>query len=165
MTVSGDADALDEVAARLAAQEKNKGVSIFHRRLVVDTAYHSHHMRSVADDYAARLGHVTSGLMTTEGAPVAFISSVTGAIKTADFDAAYWTANLVSPVRFSDAVQELVRTRLAASPDNKHVVFVEVGPHPALAGQFVRASQAWGWRHPRSHLNTHPRSSARPILS
>lgn len=145
VTISGDAEALDEVANRFADHEKSKGVGVFHRRLVVDTAYHSHHMQSVAGDYAARLGHVdvVDAPQTEDGQQVVFVSSVTGMTKISGFDGAYWTANLVSPVRFNDAVQELVRRRLAlASGQPQHAVFIEVGPHPALAGPVRQSIQS-----------------------
>ncbi|KUI71345.1 Lovastatin diketide synthase LovF [Cytospora mali] len=150
VTISGDADAVDEVATRLAAHEKNMGVRVFHKRLVVDTAYHSHHMRSVADDYAARLGHVdVADTPQTEDVQVAFVSSVTGTTKISSFDGAYWTANLVSPVRFSDAVQELVRKMPGQA---QHAVFVEVGPHPALAGPVRQSIQIIANEGPASSL-------------
>ncbi|KIA75969.1 polyketide synthase [Aspergillus ustus] len=133
VTVSGDADAVDEVAARLVAA--NQG--IFHRKLLVDTAYHSHHMRTVAEDYRSRLGK----LSTLGGNGVSLFSSVTGQLKTSGFDEAYWIGNLVSPVRFSDAVQTLAKLRHRSG---QHVFFVEVGPHSALSGPVRQSLQHEG---------------------
>lgn len=57
------------------------------------------------------------------------VSSVTGEATdpTFVFGPEYWKANLISPVRFSTAVTKLLDTHLDG-------VFVEVGPHSALAG-------------------------------
>ncbi|KAI5925744.1 polyketide synthase [Camillea tinctor] len=128
VTLSGDADAIDEVADRLAKED-----GIFYRRLFVDTAYHSHHMRAVADDYRGRLGNLNSENRDANSDDITFISSVSGTFKSSDFGTEHWTANLTSPVRFCDAVQALARHRAVNAP-GRHSFFVEVGPHSALAG-------------------------------
>lgn len=128
-TISGDADALDELSERFAAKDN----SIFRRRLVVDTAYHSHHMQAVAEDYRSRLSGLEFEGAADSHEEIAFISSVSGVNKQSGFDLDYWTTNLVSPVRFSDAVQALARYR-ASNASGRYSFFVEVGPHSALAG-------------------------------
>ncbi|KAK3942538.1 putative polyketide synthase protein [Diplogelasinospora grovesii] len=126
VTISGDADAVDEIAARLAVKDDG----IFRRRLLVDTAYHSHHMRAVADDYGNRLGVLGSEKNPdVDGNEVDFVSSVSGTRKSCGFGSEYWTTNLVSPVRFCDAIQSLT-----ASMPRRHTFFIEIGPHGALAG-------------------------------
>lgn len=140
VTISGDAVAMDEVAARL--EEKDAG--IFHRSLNVDTAYHSHHMEAVADIYLDRLRPLATERDTRAGDnSIVFISSVSGEIKTCDFGPAYWTSNLVSKVRFCDAVQTLARYRDLDGP-GRSIFFVEVGPHPALAGPVRQSISAAG---------------------
>ncbi|VUC20458.1 unnamed protein product [Clonostachys rosea] len=140
VTISGDALALDELSQAL----DDNGDGVFRRRLFVDTAYHSHHMQAVAENYRARLGtlcHMEPEEST--GARPRFVSSVTGAVKSGDFGAQYWIDNLVSPVRFRDAIQT-VATDLGfhrTSQRSPNVFFIEVGPHPALAGP-VRHSLA-----------------------
>lgn len=130
VTISGDADAIDEVDKRIEAADDGT----FHRKLLVQAAYHSHHMRAVGDDYRALLKTVT---FDKEAEPsqddVMFISSVRGEAKTSGFDAEYWVSNLVSPVLFLDAVQVLATTRHETQP-GVHRCFVEIGPHPALGG-------------------------------
>lgn len=126
VTLSGDAEAIDEVIERIVAADKG----IFQRKLLVDTAYHSHHMRAVAEDYAARLGSITVESPPPNW-PVVFTSSVTGVLKTSGFDASYWVTNLVSPVRFAEAVQAGAKYR--HRPD-QHTAFIEIGPHPSLSG-------------------------------
>ncbi|KAJ4414976.1 Type I Iterative PKS [Gnomoniopsis sp. IMI 355080] len=129
VTISGDADAIDEVASRLEAARSQNGATIFHRRLLVDTAYHSHHMRAIGGSYRsclAGMGHEKGDERTN----IAFFSSVSGGLKLLDFGAEYWVSNLVSPVRFSDALQQLARCHI----DGQDHVYVEIGPHSALAG-------------------------------
>ncbi|GAW26265.1 putative polyketide synthase [Rosellinia necatrix] len=126
VTLSGDAAAIDELTSRL----QNEG-SVHYRRLFLDTAYHSKHMDAVANDYLFRikdLEYAATGIRD-----ITFISSVSGEIKTSGFDSSYWVANLVSPVRFYDAIKALGRQSFAATPDS-HGVFIEIGPHPALSG-------------------------------
>ena len=128
VTISGDADAVNEVEAHITTL--NDGT--FHRKLPVDAAYHSHHMRAVADDYRRRLGILDiNNSVATKDEGVDFFSSVSGQPKTSGFDADYWITNFVSPVRFSDAVQALAKVRFQT---NRHVAFVEIGGHPALSG-------------------------------
>lgn len=128
VTVSGDADAVDELAVRLRA--RRDGTLL--RRLIVDMAYHSHHMRAVADDYKASLGKVQVDNALPESNDIVFISSVTGYQKSSCFDSEYWTTNLVSSVRFCDAIETLARNE-GTRTDRQSLVFIEIGPHPALA--------------------------------
>lgn len=58
-------------------------------------------------------------------------SSVTASKKASAADADYWTANMVSAVRFSEALQTLVTTE---SPD----ILIEIGPSGALAGPIAQ---------------------------
>lgn len=130
VTISGDAEAVDEISARIASHARD-GETIFQRHLLVDTAYHSYHMRSVADEYRKRIEALSLDGACVARTDVSFFSSVTGTSKTSGFDAEYWTLNLVSPVRFCDAVERLIDAEFGA----RHPLsFVEVGPHCALAG-------------------------------
>ena len=127
-TISGDNEALTEL------EELLKGDSIFYRRLVVDTAYHSHHMEAAAETYH----HSIAGLKeetTRINNHVKMFSSVSGSIKESGFDADYWVANLVGRVRFCDAIQALCRADQKSSRTSQpHRIFIEIGPHAALAG-------------------------------
>ncbi|ROW10486.1 hypothetical protein VMCG_02039 [Cytospora schulzeri] len=135
VTISGDAEAVDEIASRLAASNSHGDTTIFYRRLLVDTAYHSHHMLAVAEEYRSRLGELRLG--SNKHSPcidhteVTFISSVTGTLKASGFGPEYWIENLVSPVRFSDAIQMFASTHADTHQQN---IFLEIGPHSALAG-------------------------------
>ncbi|KAJ4385202.1 hypothetical protein N0V93_010263 [Gnomoniopsis smithogilvyi] len=128
VTVSGDAYAVEEVAERIAAAEDD----IFHRRLLVDTAYHSHHMRAVADEYRCRISEAACGTMLEDGeSEIAFISSVTGEPKKSDFGADYWVSNLTSTVNFGEALQALGQRHCRSEAKS---LFIEIGPHPSLSG-------------------------------
>lgn len=81
-TISGDAVAIDELKLILDACEE----SIFNRKLKVDTAYHSHHMAVVSNEYL----HSLTGLEAKEPRmDVKFFSSVTGEQKKTGFGPSY----------------------------------------------------------------------------
>ncbi|KAI9689893.1 MAG: Type I Iterative PKS [Bathelium mastoideum] len=128
VTVSGDETAVAELQGIL------NNMDVFNRRLKVDLAYHSHHMQIVANDYQRLLSAIKS---EPSKASVQFFSSVTGTEKNSDFGPSYWVDNLVSTVRFSDALDALCRTQQAKSIDREDMplhTFIEVGPHKTLSG-------------------------------
>lgn len=107
-TASGDRDAIEELKLIL---DKD---SVPNRILEVDVAYHSHHMKAVADYYRKLL----EGLQASsprEGAR--FYSSVTGERKITGFGAEYWVQNLISTVRFSDALLAYRRPDIDSEPE------------------------------------------------
>ena len=106
-TVSGDE------AAILQLKEILDTESIFARILAVDTAYHSHHVKSVAEKYLHNLDELEHDGSSPS---VRFISSVTGKEMTAGFGAEYWVDNLVSKVRFKDGLEEVCRKKSSISP-------------------------------------------------
>ncbi|KAI0428586.1 polyketide synthase [Xylaria sp. FL1042] len=129
VTVSGDRDAVMEVAARLDCS----GNTIFHRHLKVDTAYHSHHMEAVADEYRTRLESAAIGETTSGDRKITFISSVTGRAKSSQFGVEYWVENLVRPVRFFHSIKTL-SNRHGHTGRAGHITLIEIGPHHTLAG-------------------------------
>ncbi|EOD49628.1 putative polyketide synthase protein [Neofusicoccum parvum UCRNP2] len=122
VTLSGDADRLDAVVERVKAARPG----VFARRLRVEMAYHSHHMQEVGDLYESLL----EGLVAAADPRVPLFSSVSAKPITAGslLGPPYWRANLESPVLFHSAARALVK---AAPADG---LFIEVGPHSALAG-------------------------------
>lgn len=134
VTVSGDAEAIDEVIARIDYAEP----SIFKRKLRTDTAYHSHHMATVAKEYRARLGDLD--LSVARSPPpsdnverdVTFVSSVTGSRRSSGFDSEYWVDNLVSRVNFLEAIRAIAN--IQHENHGSDALFIEIGPHAALAG-------------------------------
>lgn len=125
VTISGDESAIDELQGVLNESD------IFCRKLKVETAYHSHHMETIANQYRDALSYMSVGRPQPGG--VRFYSSVTGKAKTSGFGADYWTENLVSKVRFSGALEALIRDSHSLSRCSNHIL-VEIGPHSALSG-------------------------------
>ncbi|KAI0964931.1 beta-ketoacyl synthase domain-containing protein [Xylaria arbuscula] len=138
-TISGDSEALEQLKWILDTE------SIFSRRLRVDTAYHSHHMQVVADDYLASLGDIQTG--STES-NVSFCSTVTGYSKRDGFTGDYWVRNLVSKVQFVSGLH-LVSRELANSLTGGNVQFtlLEIGPTGALAGPTKQTLAEIGFKH------------------
>ncbi|KAK7756046.1 Type I Iterative PKS [Diatrype stigma] len=127
VTISGDDAAISELSTLLTRDD------IFNRRLLVDTAYHSHHMKAAAAEYRASLGDIPQSEFPKTA--VKMFSSVTGSLKSSGFDGDYWTSNLVNKVRFCDALQALCRADYTSSRGvQPHRIFIEIGPHSALAG-------------------------------
>jgi NADPH:quinone reductase-like Zn-dependent oxidoreductase/SAM-dependent methyltransferase len=127
-TISGDESAIDEIKETLDCR------GVFNRKLKVDTAYHSHHMKKVSGEYLEAIKHIVAGVPRPG---IKFFSSVTATQKDSGFDAEYWIDNLVSKVRFSDGLQELCQSELTIPPHIIGVpanIFVEIGAHSALAG-------------------------------
>lgn len=141
-TLSGDVDALERVLARI--RENNKDTMA--RRLNVDMAYHSKHMAALAASYQQLLEASWAGRGTPPPGPsrVPMFSSVSDKRITAgeDLGPAYWVANLVSRVRFTDAVSRAIE---AQGPNvSKNSVFLEVGPHATLRGPLRQICAASG---------------------
>ena len=136
LTVSGDDHKVD------ALKELLDDAAVFARKLQVKNAYHSAHMKEVSDEYFSLLGSL-SGYHTEASDPVHMFSSVTGKrIDNTQLDAQYWVDNLVSPVRFADAVTQMCFSRVekgqASIQMNANTgsvfsdILVEIGPHAAL---------------------------------
>ncbi|KAK1908812.1 hypothetical protein P3342_009663 [Pyrenophora teres f. teres] len=128
VTISGDEDAIDELAAVLDDEKK------FNRRLKVDTAYHSSHMLPCFDPYVASLRKI--GITVLPGKEqCTWISSVYESRpinpSTDELADVYWAQNMTKPVLFSQAVQTAVTPVQGSEP---HAAVLEIGPHAALAG-------------------------------
>ncbi|KAE9977973.1 hypothetical protein EG327_007538 [Venturia inaequalis] len=122
-TISGDVDAVAKTIEKI----KSALPDTFARLLKVERAYHSFHMEAIAPIYFQSIERYTQSQLPR----IPFFSSVTGEkLDTADgLDAHYWTQNLVRPVLFSTALAKLVE-----EPGLTKTLFLEVGPHAALAG-------------------------------
>ncbi|KAH8659903.1 hypothetical protein BX600DRAFT_399805 [Xylariales sp. PMI_506] len=122
VTLSGDSIALNQAMDAI----KGKYEQAFMRKLQVEIAYHSAHMRAVGDRYRKL---ITEHVVLT--APtIPFYSSVRDGKVMQDpfeFGPRYWQDNLESPVLFHTAVKALLK-------DSPRMVHVEVGPHHALRG-------------------------------
>ncbi|PGH05127.1 hypothetical protein AJ79_06875 [Helicocarpus griseus UAMH5409] len=123
VTVSGDEAAIDEL------QQTVNEVGTFNRRLPVNVAYHSSHMRLVSGRYRSMMGKITPKPST-----ITFHSSVFGRqVSYSELDADYWVENFVSPVQFLEGMQNLLLGS-RSTPDRQINTLVEIGPHPALKG-------------------------------
>ncbi|KAF5551122.1 polyketide synthase [Fusarium phyllophilum] len=128
VTISGDIEPLQAVVAEV--KEAHPGIPA--TTLKVDKAYHSHHMLGAGDIYHAAL--VDSGVIG-KAPQIPFFSSVTGELlsgteKANQLGPKYWQTNLERPVLFRSAVSSII----TSSEPNHHQVFLELGPHSALAG-------------------------------
>ncbi|KAI9640547.1 hypothetical protein NHQ30_010845 [Ciborinia camelliae] len=138
VTVSGLSGHVDALQLILSA------AGIRWHRLKITIAYHSPQMNIIANSYRQAMGDIEKATKHKSRRPI-MISSVTGQRVTNDelCRAEYWVQNMVSPVKFSDAMSGLcIPARLdpVAKLDQSHLsstsvdVIIEVGPHSALRG-------------------------------
>lgn len=133
-TISGDSTGI-ELLEQVIRDEKP---DTFNRRLQVDVAYHSHHMNLVAKEYKDSLESLDQPKSVTG---VKFYSSLYGReIEGIECDAAYWVDNLTRPVRFSEALDSMIR--LATDEEASISMLAELGPHSALQGPIKQVLQA-----------------------
>ncbi|MFE7587588.1 SDR family NAD(P)-dependent oxidoreductase, partial [Streptomyces gardneri] len=123
VVVSGDGDAVAEIAAELERQGRKT------KQLTVSHAFHSPHMDGMLDAF----GEAASRL-TFDAPRITVVSTLTGRIAAGDDlrTAAYWTDQVRGTVRFADAVATLV--------DEGVTTFVELGPDgvlTALTGSLI----------------------------
>lgn len=136
LTISGDEvkiDALGEIASNR---------KLFARKLRVAKAYHSSHMVPLSDEYRSAMGTLSRNPQSVaQTSHIEVFSSVTGGLLDASEmgKPEYWTQNLVSPVKFSEALVALCTTnavkkqlKVGGGADLPVTHLVEVGPHGAL---------------------------------
>ncbi|CZT43607.1 related to polyketide synthase [Rhynchosporium secalis] len=121
VTISGDESAVLELEERLQKEP------VFARKLKIEIAYHSAHMRVIEKPYSEAISDIQ--ILEVPAGNTMF-SSVTGAsVQGEQLGPAYWVQNLVSPVQFSEAAQSLLRAKSV-----KADVLIEIGPHGVLKG-------------------------------
>ncbi|MCX4883657.1 type I polyketide synthase [Streptomyces sp. NBC_00847] len=114
--LAGDPAALAEVEKRVRERRAQWAT------VQKEYAFHSPYMLPFQADLERALAHLPAP--APAGPPV--LSTVTGGpAEPGAFDTGYWCANMVSPVRFADAVR-------AAAGDEAHTAVVEIGPHSVL---------------------------------
>ncbi|KAH9983756.1 hypothetical protein F4779DRAFT_624510 [Xylariaceae sp. FL0662B] len=133
LTLSGDEAAIDRVLQQISKDKPHT----FWRRLKVNKAYHSDHMKEVGAAYE----EVLQSFVISKDPAVPFFSSVSGEIigRSEMLGPAYWRSNLENPVLFVTAIRNL----LGVFPSDS--VLVEIGPHSALSAplrQILRLSRA-----------------------
>lgn len=125
VTMAGDEDAIAELEDVLYDEHK------FYRRLRVDKAYHSAHMRPCFDPYLESLRGLGIVPRSPSSSRCSWFSSVDGDRwddspgSSKRLEGLYWAENFTQPVLFSKAVGTALR---ACSP----YLALEIGPHPAL---------------------------------
>jgi thioester reductase-like protein len=126
ITLSGDAEALRAIARVLEPS------GAFCRPLQVEVPYHGPQMEPLKEPFLRSLAG-----MKSVHPPTALFSTVTGAdVNGTCLDGSYWWSNLREPVRFARAMQALLACGLNT--------FLEVGPHPVLAGSIRDCAAAAG---------------------
>lgn len=140
VTLSGDADGIDKLEDQLKAD------GCFARKLQVKTAYHSPHMRDLAEEYGNALKDIRP--ISDGKSTVTMFSSVTKEqVHAENMTVDYWVRNMVSPVEFSAAVSKLAGMEEAGKTRRRAVAvkwnaFLEIGPHEALKGPFHQTLQS-----------------------
>lgn len=115
ITLSGDTQPLQEIAARLTAED------VFNKFLTVNVPFHSHHMDPLKDELLSSLADLAPSKAT-----LSLYSTVTGQRAAGDdFTNSYWYDNVRKPVYFAPAVEAMLQ--------DGYNLFVELGPHPALS--------------------------------
>ncbi|CAG8947878.1 unnamed protein product [Penicillium salamii] len=127
VTISGDIHEVEQVMLEINSNRPEVMV----RRLKSDTAYHSHHMKSVGATYHSLIDPVLSERVDSLSHASKFFSTVTGDALSDhdDVGSKYWQTNLESPVLFRDAVSKAINGKKSGQ-----LLFLEVSPHSTLAG-------------------------------
>lgn len=132
VTLSGPSTSLAKLETSL-----KKYPDVFVRKLKVNVAYHSPHMKIIADEYLSCIKDIQT--LPTKSGPT-FFSSVTGThLDISKLDASYWVRNMVSPVEFVKVFESIFPKGSAVTRRRRRNkvdidTIVEVGPHNALQG-------------------------------
>ncbi|KAF2492668.1 hypothetical protein BU16DRAFT_620023 [Lophium mytilinum] len=135
MTLAGDAIAISTLKKQLDED------GVFARKLHVNVAYHSHHVKPFSEEYRQSLNGLEARDQHDETQPV-MISSVTGRpVDPSELvKVEYWVSNMESSVRFMDAVSQLVSSPCVSNGLNGQRStsevsdMLEIGPHAVLQG-------------------------------
>lgn len=136
VTETGDEECVDALKVRMDSKQN------FARKLQVNTAYHSQHMNLIASKYLSLIQNIVPiDCEPAEKKMPVMISSVTGLyVPRSDLSqSGYWVDNLVSKVRFSEAISQMWSY---SSQKNANINFtphialphhlIEIGPHSTL---------------------------------
>ncbi|QNE84165.1 amino acid adenylation domain-containing protein [Streptomyces rutgersensis] len=126
VTLAGDRDTLVRLAEELGAEQ------VFARLLTVQVPYHSPQMDRIKDELLASL----AGLAPRPAQVPVHLTGIEGPADGVALDAAYWWRNVRDRVAFRAAVDRLA--------DEGHRLFLEIGPHPALAHSIRECLEATG---------------------
>ncbi|KAK4168696.1 type I iterative polyketide synthase [Cladorrhinum sp. PSN259] len=133
VTLSGNKDAVLAIKAKLDHD------GIFNSLVRTDTAYHSHHMAFVAEQYLESIGEV----FPKEQGKTAMYSSLTGReVVTAALTADYWARSLTWPVLFEEAVRSMMDFRVPGH--SRPNAIIEVSPHSVWQQAFEQITDVEG---------------------
>ena len=124
--ISGEPEAVRQITVELERD------GVFCRAINVDVASHSPQMAQPA----AMLESELAGMATSEARLPIWSAVLGGRARGSEFGASYWGRNLREPVRFADAVNEMLDADVS--------IFVELGPHPVLLHAIEQTAQARG---------------------
>ena len=124
VTLSGDGAALRKMAALL--EEKQ----IFYRFLQVEVPYHSVHMDPLREELLKSLRTIKPHTAVKPIYSTAMGAMVSGPELTAE----YWWQNVRHPILFAEAIDQLIK--------NDYRLFLEISPHPVLAGSIMKCLAA-----------------------
>ena len=116
--------------------------NIFARLIKVENAYHSSYMEAIASEYRGLIAGLAPRVHENVDALPSFFSTVYNRkVAPAELlEAKYWVDNMVSPVRFAEAMllmmgaQGKKTKKLRAPKQNTLDTLLEIGPHAALKG-------------------------------
>ncbi|KAL0937175.1 polyketide synthase [Colletotrichum truncatum] len=163
-TVSGDARKIETLVAMLGEGR------VFARKLNVEIAYHSQYMEPMADEYLEVMGQLEPGTLKAPFEPQFYSSTIGAPISLSQLrQPEYWVKNLVSPVRFTESVTEMLKGTSGPNVNghingikkvngvngvdagNKPIVgqphvepitdILEIGPHGALKGPLLSTTK------------------------
>ncbi|KAI1178918.1 PKSKA1 [Nemania sp. FL0916] len=126
LTISGTTSSL-EILQRNLHEDGH-----FARLLQVDLAYHSSYMKDIGEAYKAVVQRYCSTSKIAHTKKVAMFSTITGDQVTDSLNVDYWQLNMVSPVKFTQAVSKLLQDQEGAS------FLLEIGPSGALSGPIAQ---------------------------
>ncbi|KAL9121038.1 MAG: hypothetical protein Q9187_002404 [Circinaria calcarea] len=130
VTITGKEEYVDALKVSMDREK------VFSAKLKVDVAYHSIYMQSIAAEYAASIQDIASGcILASRSESTTMFSSVSCDEVSADelCRAEYWVRNLISPVRFSNALMKMCSQPLQKGFQNVQIDhLLEVGPHSTL---------------------------------
>ncbi|KAJ5725083.1 Acyl transferase/acyl hydrolase/lysophospholipase [Penicillium malachiteum] len=130
-TLSGPEEEIEAIKSQ-ADQD-----GIFAQKLKTGVAYHSSAMKAIANCYMTSIGNIDGAESQSKKvkARIPMVSSVSGKLIRREemAKAEYWVNNLVSPVRFADAIHVLTQQSSTLKVGMRGITdLVEIGPHPAL---------------------------------
>ena len=124
---------MDAVITEIHKSQPN----VLARKLQVDKAHHSYHMAEIGKYYHSLIDDEASKRELRKPKKP-FSSSVSGSLldDSMTLGSRYWQKNLESPVLFRSAISSILKHLVGKNP-----VFLEIGPHSALAGPLRQITQ------------------------